>query len=31
MLAELTRVDRIVELPVRGNTRQQVARQTGRP
>jgi ABC-2 type transport system ATP-binding protein len=31
MLAELTRVDRILELPVRGNTQQQVARQTGRP
>jgi ABC-2 type transport system ATP-binding protein len=31
MLAELTRVDRVVELPVRGNTPQQVARQTGRP
>lgn len=31
MLAELTRVDRIVELPVRGNTRPQVARQEGRP
>lgn len=31
MLAELTRVDRIVELPVRGTTPQRVARRKGRP